>query len=257
MLHYPSVLWHIIPMKFCSWNIICFGQKEPIKVQWKFIHFLMPFLKPQGQGLFKFYITIFVFSPLYFCSSNLVCFGQKEPIEKKSSDFWVVGWKFSKLLMSYLKPHVSFSLNLVSIFSVMRDNSYIWFRQKKPIKVQSFRLSIAHVKLQQICYLIGSCCWRYIKFQLKRYRGVMSHDTEEECKIPRKTDSLFQRWQEFGKFWPEHSKFSKFHFDCFLWCKVYNVWPKKVQRSYLSRHERIMQSLKKNWLVVGKITWGT
>ena len=255
-------------MKFYRWNIICFGQKEPIKVQ--FFRLLSSLMKvdpiPHAivettksgfiQMLHQCSVSLKI-NPLYFCSSNLVCFGQKEPIEKKSSDFWVVGWKFSKLLMSYLKPHVSFSLNLVSLFSVMRDNSYIWFRQKKPIKVQSFRLSIAHVKLQQICYLIGSCCWRYIKFQLKRYRGVMSHDTEEECKIPRKTDSLFQRWQEFGKFWPEHSKFSKFHFDCFLWCKVYNVWPKKVQRSYLSRHERIMQSLKKNWLVVGKITWGT
>ena len=46
------------------------------------------------------------------------------------------------------------------------------------------------------------------------------------------------------------------HFDWSLLCKVYNVWPKKVQRSYLSWHWRVMQNLKKNWLVAWKITWG-
>ena len=45
------------------------------------------------------------------------------------------------------------------------------------------------------------------------------------------------------------------HFDWFLLCKVFNVWPKKVQRSYLSWHWRVMQNLKKNWLVVWKMTW--
>ena len=48
----------------------------------------------------------------------------------------------------------------------------------------------------------------------------------------------------------------KFRFDWSLLCKVYNIWPKKVQRSYISRHWRVMQNLKKNWLVVWKITWG-
>ena len=50
--------------------------------------------------------------------------------------------------------------------------------------------------------------WKYIKFQLKKYKGVMSHDTEEWCKILRKND-LFQKWHQFGEFWSEHSKVSK------------------------------------------------
>ena len=41
-------------------------------------------------------------------------------------------------------------------------------------------------------------------------------------------------------------------FDLSLSCKIYNVWPKKVQRSYISWHWRIMQNLKKNWLMVWK-----
>ena len=46
------------------------------------------------------------------------------------------------------------------------------------------------------------------------------------------------------------------HFHWFLLCKVFNVWPKKVERSYLSWHWTVMQSLKKSWLVVWKMTWG-
>ena len=44
-----------------------------------------------------------------------------------------------------------------------------------------------------------------------------------------------------------------FHFDWFLLCKVYNVWPKKVQRNYLSWHWRVMQNLKKTDLWFGKL----
>ena len=47
-----------------------------------------------------------------------------------------------------------------------------------------------------------------------------------------------------------------FHFNGLLLSKVYIVWTKKVERSYLSWHWRVMQNLKKNWLVAWKMTWG-
>ena len=55
------------------------------------------------------------------------------------------------------------------------------------------------------------CLWaNYILFELKKNRGVVFHDTEEWCKISRKTDRLLGKWhEEFGKFSPEHSKVSK------------------------------------------------
>ena len=46
-----------------------------------------------------------------------------------------------------------------------------------------------------------------------------------------------------------------FPFNVLLLRKVYTVWAKKVQRSYLSWHLRVMQNLKKNWLVVWKMKW--
>ena len=48
---------------------------------------------------------------------------------------------------------------------------------------------------------------------------------------------------------------TNFHFDWFLLCRVFNVWWKKVQTSYLSWQWKVMQNLTKNWLVVWKMTW--
>ena len=48
----------------------------------------------------------------------------------KFSDFWVVGWKSTKFIMSYLRPQFIFSLNFASLFSFMRDNSSLLFKLK-------------------------------------------------------------------------------------------------------------------------------
>ena len=45
------------------------------------------------------------------------------------------------------------------------------------------------------------------------------------------------------------------HFNVLLLTKVYNVWIKKIQRSYVRWHWRLMQNLKENWLVLSKMTW--
>ena len=64
-----------------------------------------------------------------------------------------------------------------------------------------------HLKVSQTCTLIGSACAKYIMLDLKKYRGVIFHDTEEWCKIWRKTNLWFGKWhEEFGEFSPEHLK---------------------------------------------------
>ena len=45
-----------------------------------------------------------------------------------------------------------------------------------------------------------------------------------------------------------------FHFNGLLLSKVYTVWAKKVQRSYLSWNWRGIQNLERNQLVVSKLT---
>ena len=174
-----------------------------------------------------------------------------------------------------------------------------------------------HSKVLKICTLMGSFWTKYIIIELKRYRGVIFHDTEEWCTIWRKTDLWFGKWyQEFDKLSPGHSKVSKLglwwdpfiqskkcvslkfteelcivtmkndakfeeeltgcfkidtiiwqiltgalkclkilHFNSLLLTKVYNVWAKKVQKSFVWWHWRLMQNLKETWLVLPKITW--
>ena len=76
----------------------------------------------------------------------------------------------------------------------------------------------------------------------------MFHDTEEWCRVWRKSDSWFQKWhQKFGEFSPNHSKVRKFHFDGLFLSKVYEVWAKKIQKSYLLWHWIVMQNLNKAW----------
>ena len=59
----------------------------------------------------------------------------------------------------------------------------------------------------QIFTLTGPLRTNYTTFDLKKYRGAIFHDTEESCKIRRKTRLWFQKWHEdFDKFSPEHSK---------------------------------------------------
>ena len=114
--------------------------------------------------------------------------------------------KVHPFLMPYLKPQ---GQCLFKFCITVHSGNFIWYLQKETIKVQNFRLSTAQVKFHQICTLIGSFCWKYIKFRLKKYRGVTSHDIKGWWKIWTETDLLFQKWQEFSEFWCKHSKVSK------------------------------------------------
>ena len=50
---------------------------------------------------------------------------------------------------------------------------------------------LEYSKISKTCTLIG-CFWpKYIMFEVKKYRGVMFDDTEDWCKIWRKTDLCF------------------------------------------------------------------
>ena len=70
---------------------------------------------------------------------------------------------------------------------------------------------------------------------MRKYRRITFHDTEEWCKVWRKTDFLFQkRHEECGKFSNNHSKVQKFNFDLLFLSNVNEIWAKEIQRSYLS-----------------------
>ena len=165
----------------------------------------------------------------------------------------------------------------------------------------------------------GYFCPKYMRFELKKYGGVIFHGTEQWCKIwinpdhvvskmawgigwtfIRATKSL-KNFTLMGSFCPKHIMFQlenfrelcvmtptgvakfkekltcglkndirnlvNFHassrksgnllFDRILLPKAYKDLDEKVQKSYVSKHWRVMQSLRKNWLLVPETKWET
>ena len=128
---------------------------------------------------------------------------------------------------------VSSETTLLYFFSC----NFIWFRQKEPIKIQNFRLSTVHMKFYQICTLRDSFCWKYVKFQLKSIEDLCCMTRKIDRKFEEKLNSCFKNDKTLAYFDLSTWNSRNFHFDWFLLCKVCNLWPKKVQRSYLNDTE--------------------
>ena len=99
---------------------------------------------------------------------------------------------------------------------------------------------------------------KYILFELKRYKGIIFHETEEGYKIWKGINLSFQNWyKEFDKFWPEHLNVSKvFTLMGPFRAKYVLFEPRKVQRSCLSWNRKGIVNLKRNGIVVSKLTYG-
>ena len=101
------------------------------------------------------------------------------------------------------------------------------------------RFDPSNQKSQKFFTLMGSFWPKYIIFELKIYREVILHDTEEWCKIWRKTDLPVQNWHEdFDECWPGHSKIPNI---CTLMCCF---WPKYIMSEVKSTEELYLTALK-------------
>ena len=129
-------------------------------------------------------------TPLYFFSTNIIYVGQKQHIKVQTFlDIRVLGSKFTKLchfwnnisvfLQKLHHSSVSWDITLLYFFSW----NFIYFQQKEPIKVQIWWNFTWAVESLKFCTLMGSFCPNHVQFQLKKYRRVISHDTEEWCKV--------------------------------------------------------------------------
>ena len=67
-----------------------------------------------------------------------------------------------------------------------------------------------HLKVSENFILMCSFSAKYILLELKKYTGIIFHETEEGYKIWGEIDLPFHNWpKEFEKFWPEGLKVSK------------------------------------------------
>ena len=85
------------------------------------------------------------------------------------------------------------------------------------------------LEVSKVFILMGSYWVKYIFFELKKYRGIIFHETEERYKIWRGINLLLQIWhKEFEKIWLEHLKVSKiFILMCSYWVKYTLIELKK------------------------------
>ena len=70
------------------------------------------------------------------------------------------------------------------------------------------------------------------------------------------TRSLKHDIKNLVNFHESRRKPKNLHFDGLPLSKAYNVFDEKVQKSYVLWHWRVMQSLKRNWILVPNMTWG-
>ena len=104
--------------------------------------------------------------------------------------------------------------------------------------------------------LMGYFCPKYMTFELKKYRGVIFHDTEQWWKISIKPDLVVSKmawgiWR--GWTFIRTPKILK---NCTLigsFCQKHVMFHLKFQRNYVPWHWKVFQSLKENWLVAWKI----
>ena len=140
--------------------------------------------------------------------------------------------------MSFFKQKVIFSLNFESLsvswgisllYVFLLKLCMIWTKgAHQTAKFQTFDCSrkvSPHLYFDRLLKLY--------KILAKKYRGVISHDLEHWCKVWRKTDLLFQKWQEFGEIWPEHSQVSKTCTFICSYCAKYLMFDLKKYRGVI------------------------
>ena len=159
---------------------------------WKCATFLMSFSKPQvsfpSNFVWLFSVVkanssaLFWTNVIYYfhkrdqskCKcSRLECLDQNPP---NSCHFWN-----NKSVFLQILRHSSVSWDITSLYFFSWNS--IYFQLKEPIKVQIWWNFTWAVESLKFCTLMGFFCRNHTKFQPKKYRRVISHDTEYWCKV--------------------------------------------------------------------------
>ena len=141
--------------------------------------------------------------------------------------YWCKIWR--KTDLCFQKWHEEFGKFLPEHFQKSKNLDFYWILLSKVENVWAWNL--------QGCYV--SWQWRMMK-NLNRTWLVSSKLT----------------WAIWRSLTRALKNLTNICFNGLLLTKVYNVWAKKIQRSYVRVHWRLMQSLKKNWFLLPKMTWG-
>ena len=159
----------------------------------------------------------------------------------------------------FSKPQVSFSSNFAWHFSVMKEllstflgQTLYALHETDQSKCKFLNFLSAQIKIHQILLIFETTNRFFIKYcvTLRCYettpRYFFNWDFQQKEPIKVQIWSIFTWAVESLKFCTLMGSF----------CPTLIKFQLKMYKSYLSRHWRVMQSLKKNWLVVSNMTWG-
>ena len=117
---------------------------------------------------------------------------------------WEIGWSLSKALKSliaiwralFAKAYNVSARKLQRIYvswhwKVMQNLKENWEMACKMTGI--WLIFMRAVESLKVCTLMGSFSPKYIEIYMKKNRRVMYHDTEEWCKIRRRTNPYFQK----------------------------------------------------------------
>ena len=156
--HHLSVSSKITPLYFFISSLYTLYKKSPSRWDFQTFDWVKIYQIPHvmfetaSQFFFKLCITVQYHQRCLvyiILAQTLHTFDKNIPSKGTFSDF-SLKLKFIKFLMSFFKQKVNFSLNLESLFSVMRDNSSVLFlvktvhdldkRSSSKCKILDFRL---------------------------------------------------------------------------------------------------------------------
>ena len=177
--------------------------------------------------------------------------------------FQVLWWRFSKFShVNFPTASQIFSSNLGSLFSVMKDNNsvflrskFIYFAQKKLIEEQIFEnFEYLDQNSKHYCHFRNN---KSIFLRILHTSSVSWDITPLYLFSSSSALFWFQIWhEEFDEFSPNHAKVLKILLWWTLLSKAHNVVARNVQRNCVSWHWKVIQNLKKKWLVAWKMTKG-
>ena len=130
--------------------------------------------------------------------------------------------------------------------------NFIWFLRKEPIKVQNLRFLTAQVKFHQIWTLIGSLCWKYIEFQLKKYGGIVSWHWRVMQNLKKNWFIVSKITRIWWIFIQALKSLKNLHFDRSLSCKVVTFDLKKYRVVIFRDTEESCKTWRKTDLRFGK-----
>ena len=179
---------------------------------------------------------------------NLVNF---HPTTQKSKNFTSMGYFCPKYMRFELEKYRGV------IFHDTEQWCKIWINPDLVVSKMAWRIRwtfITAPKSLKNCTLMHSFCRKHTLFQLENFRGIT---LKRVAKFKRKlTCGLKNDIRNLVNCHASSWKSENLHFDRIHMSKAYTYLDEKVQKSYVSWHWRVMQNLKKNWLLVQKMTWG-